>query len=137
MLLLIATLIAAKAGLLVRRPLLAAEIIGLQLAVYAIIIAALIAATRLLRLSYEDHAATAFISLTKNESVAAAVSVMAIGTAAAIPAALIPAVQPVIAVLYLAGLPRLARALGMKRASPACRTGRRLSEKAAAQVRRP
>lgn len=116
MLILIATLIAAKAELLIRKPVVAAEIIGLQVIVYAVIIVSLAIATLLLKLSYEDHSAMAFISITKNESVAAAVSVMAIGAAAAVPAALIPSIQPVVAVLYLAALPSLRRVLRMRRA---------------------
>ncbi len=114
MLVLIATLISAKAGMLINKPELAGEIIGFQIIVYIAIITSLIAATKLLHLSYEDHAAMAFISLTKNESVAAAVSVLAIGAAAAIPAALIPAIQPVMAILYLAALPTIKRLLSMK-----------------------
>ncbi len=114
MLALIATLIAAKAEMLIGKPELAGEIIGLQVIVYTVIIASLIIVTKLLRLTYEDHSALAFISLTKNESVAAAVSVLAIGTAAAIPAALIPAIQPVVAILYLAALPKLKTLLSME-----------------------
>jgi ACR3 family arsenite transporter len=105
MLFLIGFLIANKAYLLIEKPTLAFQIIGLQLVVYAVIILSLIAVTLLVKLSYEDHMGMAFISLTKNESVAAAVSVMAIGSAAAIPAALVPAVQPIIAILYLAAAP--------------------------------
>jgi len=126
MLVLVGMLIAAKADLLVARPSLAAEIIGFQIVVYAVIIAALAAATRALRLSYEDHSATAFIALTKNESVAAAVSVMAIGTTAALPAALVPAVQPVVAILYLWALPRIAGILGATRSQPQARAAREL-----------
>ncbi len=115
MLFLVGTLIAAKAGLLVKKPMLAADILGLQGIVYGAVIASVIAVTKLMHLSYEDHAAITFISLTKNESVAAAVSVMAIGAAAAIPAALVPAIQPVIAILYLWALPYLGKALRMPR----------------------
>jgi ACR3 family arsenite transporter len=113
MLVLIGALIAAKAPLLIKRPGLAGEIIEFQVVVYTVIIASLAAATKALKLSYEDHSAMAFIALTKNESVAAAVSVMAIGTEAAIPAALVPAIQPVMAILYLWALPSLKRILGM------------------------
>ncbi|MCE4617155.1 MAG: bile acid:sodium symporter [Desulfurococcales archaeon] len=115
MLLLIGTLIAVKAGLLIKKPFLAAEILGFQGIIYAVIIVSLIIATKLLKLSYEDHSAMAFIALTKNESVAAAVSVMAIGATAALPAALIPSIQPIVAVIYLAALPALRNALKMKR----------------------
>ncbi len=114
MLLLVGTLIAAKASLLLSKPYLAGEIIGYQVIMYIVIIFSIIALTKALDISYEDHSAIAFISLTKNESVAAAVSVMAIGAAAAIPAALIPAIQPVIAILYLWSLPKLKHVLGMK-----------------------
>lgn len=114
MLLLIGTLIAAKAELLIKKPELAGEIIGFQLIIYATIIACLLTATKLLNLSYETHTAMAFISLTKNQSVAVAVSIMAIGPEAAIPAVLIPAIQPVIAILYLEALPIIKRKLGMK-----------------------
>ncbi|MCE4606631.1 MAG: bile acid:sodium symporter [Desulfurococcales archaeon] len=109
MLLLIGFLIANKAYLLVEKPSIAFQIIGLQLVVYAVIILSLIAVTFLVKLTYDDHMGMAFISLTKNESVAAAVSVMAIGSAAAIPAALVPAIQPIIAILYLASAPILKR----------------------------
>ncbi len=117
MLILIGSLIASKASLLISKPAIAGQIIGMQLGVYAVIIVTLIAVTKALSMSYEDHSALAFIALTKNESVAAAVSVMAIGAAAAIPAALIPAIQPVIAVLYLWLLPALKRILKMKSAA--------------------
>jgi len=111
MLFLVGAVIAAKAGLLIKKPMLAADILGLQGIVYAAVIASVIAVTKLIHLSYEDHAAIIFISLTKNESVAAAVSVMAMG-AAAIPAALVPAIQPVIAILYLWALSYIGKALG-------------------------
>ncbi|MEB3846073.1 MAG: bile acid:sodium symporter [Desulfurococcales archaeon] len=109
MLILIGFLIANKAYLLIEKPGIALQIIGFQLVIYAVVIASLIAVTLLLRLTYEDHMGMAFISITKNESVAAAVSVMAIGSAAAIPAALVPAIQPVIAILYLAAAPLIRR----------------------------
>ncbi|MCE4607024.1 MAG: bile acid:sodium symporter [Desulfurococcales archaeon] len=111
MLLLIGFLIANKAYLLIAKPGIAFQVIGFQLAVYAVIILSLIAVTFLVKLTYEDHIGMAFISLTKNESVAAAVSVMAIGSAAAIPAALVPAIQPIVAILYLASAPILRRML--------------------------
>ncbi len=107
MLALIFLLIANKAFILLKKPSIAITIIGLQLVVYGVLIATLIVASRLLSMSYEDHVATVFISMTKNESVAAAVAVMAIGATAAIPAALIPAVQPVVAIAYLHFAPRI------------------------------
>ena len=101
MLALIGVLIANKAGLLVSNPSLALYIISAQLVIYATVILSIIAASKVLNIGYRDHMAMAFISLTKNESVAATMAVLAIGPTAAIPAALIPAVQPVVAILYI------------------------------------
>ncbi len=112
MLFLIGLLIANKAQLLIEKPLLAGEIIGFQMAIYAIIIGTGILGSRLLKMGYEDHMGIIFIGITKNESVAAAVSVLAIGAAAAIPAALIPAIQPVVAILYLGAANGIRRLLG-------------------------
>lgn len=111
MLALISLLIANKAYLLIAKPDLAAITIGSQLVIYSALIASLIAVSKAMKQSYEDHMAMAFITITKNESVAAAVSVMAIGAAAAIPAALIPAIQPVISIAYLSMIPFLKRTL--------------------------
>ena len=111
MLLLIFTLIANKAGLLVKKPVLAADIIGAQLIIYGVIIALLLALSRLIRIRYEDHMGIAFIAITKNESVAAAMAVMAIGPAAALPAALVPTIQPVVAIAYIAAAPIIHRLL--------------------------
>ena len=94
MLALIGVLIANKAGLLISNPSLALYIISAQLVIYITIILSLIIASKILSIGYRDHMAMAFISLTKNESVAATMSVLAIGPTAALPAALIPAIQP-------------------------------------------
>jgi ACR3 family arsenite transporter len=112
MLFLIGVLIANKAYLLIAKPQVALLTIGSQLIIYAVLITAIILTSKVIRQNYEDHMGLAFIAMTKNESVAAAVSVMAIGSAAAIPAALIPAVQPVVAISYLAVAPFLRRFLG-------------------------
>ncbi len=101
MLALIGVLIANKAKLLISNPSLTLYIISAQLAIYAVIILTLIAASKMLDITYRDHMAIVFISLTKNQSVAAAMAVLAIGSTAAIPAALIPAIQPLIAILYI------------------------------------
>ncbi len=101
MLILIFLLISFKAGILVSKPWIAAGIILGELAIYAIVIALLVIGSKLLRIRYEDHMGIAFIALTKNESVAAAISLLAIGPVAALPAALIPAIQPIIAIIYV------------------------------------
>ena len=112
MLILISLLIANKAGLLISKPGLAAYIITAQLGIYATVIACLLVASLILKIRYRDHMAMAFISLTKNESVAAAIAVLAIGSTAAVPAALIPAVQPIVAILYVSASPLIKRLLG-------------------------
>ncbi|MCD6488532.1 MAG: arsenic resistance protein [Desulfurococcales archaeon] len=111
MLTLVSLLIANKARLLISKPDLAIYIISAQLGIYTIIILSLLVASILLKMKYRDHMAAAFISLTKNESVAAAMAVLAIGPTAAIPAALIPAIQPVIAILYISSSPIIKRIL--------------------------
>jgi len=111
MLILIFMLIANKAGLLMKKPVIAADIIGAQLIVYGIVISLLLALSKAIRMRYEDHMGIVFIAMTKNESVAAAMAVMAIGPAAALPAALVPAIQPVIAIAYIAAAPLIHRIL--------------------------
>ncbi|MCD6324379.1 MAG: arsenic resistance protein [Desulfurococcales archaeon] len=111
MLALIFLLIANKAVLLISKPTLAGYIIGAQLVVYGLIIASLLVASKVLKMSFEDHMGVAFIAITKNESVAAAMAVLTIGSAAAIPAALIPSIQPVIAILYVSAAPIIRKLL--------------------------
>ncbi len=101
MLALIGVLIANKARLLISNPGLALYIITAQLIVYATVILSLIVVSKILNIGYRDHMAMTFISLTKNESVAATMAVLAIGPTAALPAALIPAIQPLVATLYI------------------------------------
>lgn len=100
-LILVFLLIANKGYLLVKMPITAAEIIGFQLVTYGVLIILIILVSKLTKMKYEDHVALAFMSITKNQSVAAAMAVMAIGATAALPAALIPMIQPVVAVGYL------------------------------------
>ncbi len=114
MLALVGVLIANKARLLIKNPSLALYIISAQLVVYAIVILSLVITSKILRIEYRDHMAMAFISLTKNQSVAATMAVLAIGPTAAIPAVLIPAIQPVIAILYISAAPIIKRILETK-----------------------
>ncbi len=114
MLALIGVLIANKAGLLISKPSLALYIITAQLVIYATVILSVIIASKILNITYRDHMAMAFISLTKNESVAATMAVLAIGPTAALPAALIPAIQPLVAVLYISLSQTIKRVLGEK-----------------------
>lgn len=54
-----------------------------------------------LGISLERHSAMAFISATKNQSVAAAIAVTDLGKAAALVPALVPVVQAPVAIAYL------------------------------------
>ena len=112
MLALIGVLIANKAGLLISNPSLALYIISAQLVIYTTIILSIIIASKVLNIGYRDHMAMAFISLTKNQSVAATMAVLAIGPTAALPAVLIPAIQPLIAILYISTAHTIKRILG-------------------------
>lgn len=107
-------LIASKAGLLLKNPELAFKILGLQTVVYASIILTVFTVTKLFNLAYEDHMGIMFITLTKNESVAAAMTTIAIGITAAIPAALIPSIQPVVAMIYIGLSDKVRKILGNK-----------------------
>jgi ACR3 family arsenite efflux pump ArsB len=51
--------------------------------------------------SYEDHQALAFTSVTKNQSVAAAIATLALGPTAALAPAIIPIIQPILAIAYI------------------------------------
>ncbi len=112
MLALISVLITNKARLLVSNPGLALYIITAQLVIYATIILSLLIASKVLNIRYRDHMAMAFISLTKNQSVAATMAVLAIGPTAALPAVLIPAIQPLVATLYISMAHTIKRILG-------------------------
>ncbi len=107
MLVLVALLVASKAGLMVKMPLVAGEILLLQVAMLAFLLGLITAIDRAARVDYEAHTAIAYISATKNQSVAAAIAVMALGPKAALVPALIPAVQAPVAIAYLHALPRL------------------------------
>jgi ACR3 family arsenite efflux pump ArsB len=77
----------------------------LILAYQSIVILALLGVSllvsRSLHISYEDHQAIALISVTKNQSVAAAMAVSALGLQSALAPALIPIIQPILVVAYL------------------------------------
>jgi ACR3 family arsenite transporter len=94
-------LIARKATLILKSPWVAAEIIIYQtLAVLALILLSL-PISKLLGICYEEHQAIIFPSITKNESVAAAIAASSLGGKAALPPALIPMIQPVLAIAYI------------------------------------
>lgn len=101
MLVLIFVLVLNQAMTIVNKPMLAVLIIAYQ---SIIIVALLLTSTLLskaLKIPYEDHQALAMISVTKNQSVAAAIATAALGPQSALAPALIPIIQPVLTIAYL------------------------------------
>ena len=111
MLILILVLVANKASLLILNPKIATEIIGFQVLMLIVLLGLITILNKIIRVNYEDHAAISFISATKNQSVAAAIAVIALGTKAALAPALIPAIQAPIAITYLQIIPKLKNTL--------------------------
>ena len=107
MLILIALLVANKAGMIVEKPIIAVKIFALQAVILGVLLSLVTVIDKLLGLSYEEHMSVAFLSATKNASVAAAIAVMALGPVAALPAALIPVIQAPIAIAYVQAAPRI------------------------------
>ncbi len=101
MLTLIFILISRKAVLIVRRPHNTLEIVGAYSAVVLITVLIGLMINRFLKIRYREHQAIMFLTITKNQSVAAAMAACGFGPAVALAPALIPAVQPVLAIAYL------------------------------------
>ena len=98
---LIFVLVAKEASVMITKPQIVGYIIGFQSAIIVGILIVSILVSRAMRLSYEDHQAVAFISVTKNQSVAAAIATMALNSVSALAPAIIPMIQPVIAIIYI------------------------------------
>ena len=105
---LIFVLVEKEAPVMITKPQLVGYIIGFQSAIIVGILIVSIVISRAIHLTYEDHQAVAFISVTKNQSVAAAIATMALNPVSALAPAVIPMIQPVIAIVYI-HLERLAR----------------------------
>jgi ACR3 family arsenite transporter len=86
---------------MIAKPQVVGYIIGFQSAIIVGILLVSVLVSRAMRLSYEDHQAVAFISVTKNQSVAAAIATLALSPASALSPAIIPMVQPVLAIVYI------------------------------------
>ncbi|MDG6906640.1 MAG: arsenic resistance protein [Nitrososphaerota archaeon] len=98
---LIFVLVAKEASVMIAKPQLVGYIIGFQSTIIVGILIVSIVVSRAMHLSYEDHQAVAFISVTKNQSVAAAIATMALNPVSALAPAIIPMIQPVLAVIYI------------------------------------
>jgi len=107
MIILIALLVANKAGMVVAKPMIAVKIFTFQAIILGVLLSLVTVIDKLLGLNYEEHMSVAFLSATKNASVAAAIAVMALGPVAALPAALIPVIQAPIAIGYVQAAPRI------------------------------
>jgi ACR3 family arsenite efflux pump ArsB len=101
MLALIFVLVDKEASIIIAKPQLVGYLIGYQTAIILGILAISILVSRRMRLSYENHQAVAFISVTKNQSVAAAIAIFALNSEAALAPAVIPMIQPILAVIYI------------------------------------
>jgi len=102
MLVLVFALIARKAPLFPRKPWIAAELLLYQTALTEIAVFLLLFANRKLGIRYREHQTITLLTITKNQSGAAAIVASSLGGSMAMSApALIPAIQPVLAVAYL------------------------------------
>ncbi|HDD69307.1 MAG TPA: arsenic resistance protein [Candidatus Korarchaeota archaeon] len=101
MLVLICMLAASKAFMMINSPNIAFMVIGLQAVMLFMILGVVTVSDRSMHMSYSEHEAIAFISATKNQSVAAAIAVMALGPGAALVPALVPAIQAPVAIAYV------------------------------------
>ncbi len=115
MLSLIFLLIMSKAPIIVRKPSMAFTIILGQATIILAVLGILAMLTKALRIGYGKHAAIAFISISKNESAATIISAVALGGAATVAPAIIPAIQPVLCILYLHLLSRAKRVWGISK----------------------
>lgn len=101
MLALIFVLVDKEASVMISMPQIVGYLIGYQSAIILGILALSIIVSRVMHFSYENHQAVAFISVTKNQSVAAAIAVFALNPEAALAPAVIPMIQPVLAIVYI------------------------------------
>jgi len=101
-LLLIYVLIAKKSLFILSKPWIATEIIIFLTVLILVTIPILIFIDKSLGIHYSEHQAITFTVITKNASIAAAIAASSLGGGlAAVPAGLVPSVQPVLAVVYL------------------------------------
>ncbi len=109
MLILIFLLIMSKARIIVNKPNIAITIILGQAFIILAVLGVLWIITKTLRIRYGEHTAIAYVSMTKNESAATIISAVALGGAATVAPAIIPAIQPVLCIIYLHILVRIRR----------------------------
>jgi len=101
MLALVFVLVLNQATRIIKNPVIAILIIFYQSIVLVALLLISLLISKFFKISYEDHQALSLISITKNQSVAAAMAVSALGPQSALAPALIPIIQPILAVAYL------------------------------------
>jgi ACR3 family arsenite efflux pump ArsB len=100
MLALVFVLVLNQAIRIITNSVLAILILAYQSIVILALLAISLLISRALHIPYEDHQAIALISVTKNQSVAAAIAVSALGPWSALAPALIPMIQPILVIAY-------------------------------------
>ena len=101
MLSLVFVLIGRSVNVLKIRPWISLEIISLQIVAMLILIAPLLIIDKAMKVGYGNHQALTFISITKNQGIAAAIAASGLGGGALLAPALVPTIQPIIAIVYL------------------------------------
>lgn len=98
---LVFVMVTKMAFVMVSKPQIVGYIIGFQSAIIVGLLVLSTLVSRAMHLSYEDHQAVAFISVSKNQSVAATIATMALSPTAALAPATIPIIQPVLSIIYI------------------------------------
>jgi len=111
---LVFVLVAREAGLMVTKPLIVGQVILYQAFIILCVLLLSLSVSWLTHSSYEDHQALAFTSVTKNQSVAAAIATLALGPTAALAPAIIPIIQPILAIAYIHAEKSVASLLAVK-----------------------
>lgn len=108
--------------MMVAKPQTVGYIIGFQSAIIVGMLVISVLVSRAMHLSYEDHQAVAFISVSKNQSVAAAIATMALNPVSAIAPSIIPMIQPILSIIYINLEKPVRKLLAQKNAMPAAPT---------------
>ncbi len=119
---LIFVLVDKEAPVMVAKPQTVGYIIGFQSAIIVGMLVISVLVSRAMHLSYEDHQAVAFISVSKNQSVAAAIATMALNPVSAIAPSIIPMIQPILSIIYINLEKPVRKLLAQKNAMPAAPT---------------
>ena len=98
---LIFILVFKEASIIIARPDMVAYLIGFQSVIIVGILILSLLVSRWINLSYEEHQALALISISKNQSVAAAIAVLSLNPVAALAPSVIPMIQPVLIIIYI------------------------------------